>query len=280
MDVDEILRAAARRRFAQVVDPALGQGIALGEAAACLAAEEQPGTDPSVVLGMLDGLAEGLHVPADLPEVQRVARLGHHLFEALGFGGDLDDYGDPANSFLDRVIERRKGLPILLSVVVIEVGRRVGVTIDGVGFPGHFLVRPRDVDPPFFIDPYHQGRIVRPDELGARLDAMTGGQRRDLLEPVGPREILLRMNRNLKQAWLEKRDVHAVLRAIERLLLLDPGLVDERRDRALLLGQLGRLDTAISELEAWLRLHPDAPESDRLRQHLARLLARRSKASG
>ena len=275
MPVEEHLRAAARARFAQLAQGA-DADLALDEAAAWLAAEDQPGTEAALTLAALDELAAGLSVPPQADVFQQMARLVHHLFSHHGMTGDEEDYGNPHNSYLDRVLERRRGLPILLSVVVMEVGRRVGVDIDGIGFPGHFLVRPRKAEPPFFLDPFHGGRIVRLDELQVRLQGMGGGtvgaaQAGAWLAPVSARQILLRMNHNLKNSFLERRDLHGVLRAVERLLLLDPGQWAERRDRALILGQLGRRRAAITELNAYLEAFPLGPEADRLREHLARL---------
>lgn len=276
--VQEELRTAARAAFAELCrlqDP----DFPLDQAAAWLAAEEDPGADAAAMLGALDELARGLHVPEGEDPFRQVARLSHHLFTELGFRGDEEDYGNPENSLLHRVVERRRGLPILLSVLTIEIGRRVGVPIEGIGFPGHFLVRHRDADPPFYLDPFHQGKILRRERVELRLEEITGplsAASAALLAPVSPRQVLVRMNRNLKNSYLERRDLHGVLRAIERLLLLDPSLSDERRDRALLLGQLGRYDVAIAEIEAWLERFPQAQEADRLRAHLAKLVARRA----
>ncbi len=270
--MDEQLRAAARAAFAALVRVD-GDDLDLAQAAALVAAEEQPGVDAAEVVGALDGLATGLFIPPDDDIVVKVARLNHHLFETLGFRGDEDDYHAPDNSLLDRVIQRRRGLPILLSLVAMEVGRRVGVPLDGIGFPGHFLVRPRGADPAFYVDAFAGGRILREELLTVRLPE--GGDA--ALDAVTDRQLLLRLNRNLKQSYLQRRDVAGVLRACERLLLLDPTLLGERRDRALLLGQLGRLDAAITELTAYLDHIPDGREAQALRQHLAKLISRRLK---
>ncbi|RME22516.1 MAG: hypothetical protein D6798_15625 [Deltaproteobacteria bacterium] len=271
--MDEQLRAAARSAFAALVTGD-GDDFDLGRAAALVAAEERPGVDAAEVVGQLDELAAELYIPPDDDIVVKVARLNHHLFEEAGFRGDAREPDAPDNSLLHRVLERRRGLPILLSLVAMEVGRRVGVELDGIGFPGHFLVRPRGADPPFYIDPFGGGRILRQDLLAIELPEGMGP---GVLRPVTARQLLVRLNRNLKHSYLRRRDPAGVLRACERLLVLDPSLAGERRDRALLLGQMGRLDVAIAELTAYLEGLPAGREADALRRHLARLIARRLK---
>lgn len=280
--MEEALRAAARADFAGLAQGP-DEALDLGLAAALMAAEEQPGHDAAITMAALDALASGLHIPGGDAPIQKVARLNHYLFVEHGFHGSREDYSDPGNSFLDQVLQRRTGLPILLSLLMIEVGRRVGVEIDGIGFPGHFIVRPRDVDPVFYVDPFHEGRILRQDVIELKLQDVMGvgvgaAQAGAALAPVNSRQILIRMNRNLKNSYMERRDVNGILRACERLLLLDPGLLEERRDRALLLGRLGRFDTAIAELSAWIERYPDRPETDELKKHLGKLKARKRMA--
>jgi regulator of sirC expression with transglutaminase-like and TPR domain len=230
-------------RFAGVVQ---GSSVPLDLATALVAAHEQPGVDPDRLAGELDELAGGLHIPPAAAPLEQIARVNHHLFVTHGFVGDEERYDDPRNSCLNRVLERRKGLPILLCVVMIEVARRVDVAIDGVGFPGHFVVSPRVAETRFFVDPFHGGRILRETELLARLprlfgipmEAITNPQQH--LRPVSARELLVRVNVNLKHSWLHRDDAEGALRAVDRLIALDPSNPAEHRDRRILQAQLGR----------------------------------------
>jgi len=259
--------------FADLVDRA-GPDVPLDRAAAVLAAEEQPGVDPGSVLTALDDLAARVRIPAGAPLVERVARLNHLLFTECGFAGDDETYDDPRNSLLDQVLDRQRGLPILLSVLTIEVGRRVGLALDGVAFPAHFLVAPTHAQPRFFVDPFHQGQILRREHLVQRLSAMFGGRgvsEADLdrfTAAATPREILIRLNNNLKGSHLRRQELPGVLRCIDRLLALDATLMTERRDRGWVLARLGRVDEAVDDLETYLLVHPTARDADMVRQHL------------
>lgn len=223
-----------------------GDEIPLDLGAAAVAAAEQPGLDPREVLAALDEVAAGLRIPKGASVFEAVARLNHHLFLERGFHGDRDEYDAPENSFLDRVIERRRGLPILLSILYVEVGRRAGFALHGVGFPGHFVAAPTHARPPFFVDPFHGGRIQRPEALLARLAEMTGDPLpkgttwHPVLDPVHGRQVLIRVFHNLKAAYLRRGQLEDALRAVDRLVLLDPEAESPRRARAALLQRLGR----------------------------------------
>ena len=174
--------------------------------------------------------------------------LAVYLFDELDFHGNERDYTDPRNSYLDCVLDRRLGIPITLSILMMEVGRRRDVTLDGIGMPGHFLVGARDGR---YYDAFHRGR--RLDADGAR--ALFTAMRDDVpfldeyLAPVGTRAILARVLANLLRAFVDRAPVSAVWAA--RLRLLIPGLTpSERREVAVLLGSLGRFAEAANELEA------------------------------
>ncbi|HEX9260495.1 MAG TPA: transglutaminase-like domain-containing protein [Acidimicrobiales bacterium] len=208
------------QRFAQVL--ALPDAaVPLDEAALLVAACAKPGLDVAHGLARLDDLAAGVRVPT-------LDGLVDHLFRRLGFTGDSDNYYDPRNSFLDDVIERRLGLPIALSVLTMEVGRRIGVPLWGVGMPGHFLLRDK-VDPRVFIDPFHGGQQL--DERGCRrlYLAMRGpGAAWDssFLNPVERRSIVARMLANLKSFYEQAGDEDA-LAWVLRLRLAIPGSTDD-----------------------------------------------------
>lgn len=259
-------------------------GEALDRLTAEIAVEEAAARGETLsVSALLDGfdrLARGVRMPPrfDLPEA--IARLNLHLFQTEGFGPAGDDYGAPASSLLDQVFARRRGLPILLSVVYLEVARRVGVELDGVGFPGHFLVASRDHEPRFFLDPYHQGRILDRARLRSQLDRL---RRRPIgepefeqaLRPVGAAHIRIRMNNNLKGAHLRADDLEGAIRASVRMLAVAPHLQGEQRELALMRLHQGRREEAVGGLETYLAAWPTAPERADLEALLEDLRASR-----
>jgi len=257
-----------------------GEDLPLELGAAYVAAEEQPGIDPFAILAELDSLGQRLRLPPGAGLVERVARLNHLLHVELGLQGDVDTYDDPRNSLLDQVLERRKGLPILLCVIAIAVGRRAGLTLAGIAVPSHFLVSPADAVPRFYLDPFHGGDVLREEHLERRLSAMFGGgpvgaeRFARYTRPASPRQILVRLNNNLKGSYLRRTDLAGVLRCIDRMLLLDPGLLPERRDRGWVLARLDRVPEAIDELESYLVACPCARDAQMVRDHLDELRTR------
>jgi len=251
-----------------------GDNPPLDRACALLAAEEQPGVLPERIVSRLDIIGEQIHVPDGANLFEAVARINHYLFEKLGLQGDSDDYDHPRNSMLDQVLDRRKGLPILLSVVYIELARRAGVAVDGVAFPGHFLVSPQPRDGArerFYLDPFHGGEILSCSRLSSRLNKM-GARRVDrYLAPSSSRFILIRIHNNLKRAYLQRDNLSGALRCVERLLLLDPADQQERRDRGLLLARIGEDRAAAGELELYLQKNPEAPDKALIAQQIALL---------
>jgi regulator of sirC expression with transglutaminase-like and TPR domain len=231
---------AARARFAALVARP-DEEIPLDEAAMLIAAHARPELDVAAELGRIDDLAAGCKEPT-------LDGLTHHLFDELGFQGNTEHYQDPDNSYLDQVLRRRLGIPITLSVLTMEVGRRLGVVLDGIGMPGHFLVRHRG-EPATFLDPFGGGR--RLDVAGCRaLFTSLGGTGWDesYLAPVGARAILTRMLLNLQGLFLPA-DLRSAAWVLE-LRLTIPGLaVAERLGLARALGSLGRFARAAAELD-------------------------------
>lgn len=240
--------------------------IPLDEAVLLIAAVAQPGLDVGVQLERLDALA------ASCPDAS-LAGLRRHLFEDLGFAGNREGYADPKNSYLDQVLDRRLGIPISLSVLTIEVGRRIGLDLTGVGMPGHFLVGAGS-DPPTFVDPFNGGAVLDEDGCEAVFRNLggTGPFLGSYLAPTGPRAILSRMLANLQRAFLpaELRSAAWVL----ELRLAIPGLpAEERRDLARALGSLGRVTTGAAELDRVAAAFPQ-DEAERLRAEATALRAR------
>ncbi|HEY8526078.1 MAG TPA: transglutaminase-like domain-containing protein [Acidimicrobiales bacterium] len=230
-------------RFAELVrGPEEECRIDLG--AFLIAAHARRDLDIDEQLARLDELAMGCATPT-------IDGLCEHLFGNLGFQGDTEDYKNPRNSLLDVVLDRRKGIPITLSVVVIEVGRRLGLELKGVGMPGHFLVRDA-YDPEVFIDPFHRVQLNRSDceKLFTVLHGSSARFQERFLEPVGPRAIMARMVTNLQRSFVGQGDRAGALWA-QCLRVVVPGAtVGDRRQLAALLAANGRFDAAAQELEA------------------------------
>jgi len=195
----------------------------------------------------------------------RIDALNRLLFEDEGFSGNTERYEDPRNSFLNDVLERRTGIPISLSVVYLDVARRAGLIVEGVNFPGHFLVRhrtgpaspdgPRDI----IVDPFHQGAQLSEADCRQLLRRHLGEEAafdRRLLAPAGKRQILARMLHNLKRLYVSMRSFPQARDAVELLLALDPHAPVELRDRGLLSYHLGDFPSALRDLEQYLRTVP------------------------
>lgn len=269
MDPDPSLRS-----FAQEVGRADGE-IDLARGALLIARIDAPDLDVSKYLGRLDELAAQAPAGAHRGDpIQRLHRLREYVFEELGFSGNHEDYYDPRNSFLNEVLDRRLGIPITLAVTLIEIGRRVGLSLEGVGLPGHFIVRMEVADSRILLDPFDGGGVLTPD---ACLDLVERavGRRVPLGEtafrPVGHREILSRMLRNLKGAYWQRTEWAQVVRVIDRLLLVDPAAGAERRDRGVALAQLGEYGPGAADWERYLTDFPNAPDGEKVRGHLRRV---------
>jgi regulator of sirC expression with transglutaminase-like and TPR domain len=244
--------------------------IDLARAALTFAQDAYPELDPAVYLAQLDDWAAIIRPEVDAgsthPPFQPVSDL---LFERLGFSGNESDYYDPRNSYLNDVIERRTGLPIALSALYLEVGWRVGLNLNGVGLPGHFIVRCDQVDRTWFIDPFRRGRIL--DEADcARLTAeATGGSlpfSHSLLRPSSRREILTRMLNNLKAVYIQREALEQARPVIERLIELNPRSAENMRDLGLVHFRLGTYRLAVSLLETYFALDPNAEDIESIRQ--------------
>ncbi len=248
----------------------------LARAALLVAAESDPRVDIDGQLHTLDSWAAELRarLEPDWNNLQKLARLRNFVFEELGFRGDHQDYFSPSNSLLHEVMERRLGVPLTLSIIFMELGWRIGIPFEGVGFPGHFLVRltgePRDL----VLDPFNHARTMHEEDCRQLLREVTGGRLEfdgRLLASVTKRDIITRLLLNLKGAYLRAHQDEGALAAVERLLLLHPEDMDEVRDRGLLLFRLRRYGPALESLGAYLAARPQAPDRDSIAQHAATL---------
>ena len=272
--VDE---SPARRRFAELIGRPV---VPLAEAALAIAEEEYPALDRVAYLHRIDDLAAAVRarLPADHGAASALRALRAVLFTEGGFRGNAEDYYDPRNSFLNEVLDRRVGIPITLSVLYIEVAARIGFQVDGVGFPGHFLVKHVAGQREIFVDPFRGGEVLSADDCAARYQAVAPGRALDPrhLEAVGPLPILARMLRNLERIYAGRRDPVRSLWVVDRLLLLAPDDVATRRDRGLVEARLGASAAAIADLEAYLAAHPGAADAGELRALVGRLRTRGS----
>ncbi len=270
-----------RRAFARSVH--VGRpSLALDQAALLIAAEERPELDVAHYLRRLDEFAEDVRVELgdELDPYLIVGTLNRVLFKRLGFRGNADEYLDPANSFLDQVIDRRLGIPITLSIVYMEVARRLGLPVVGVSFPGHFLVSYQAAEERLVIDCFRGGEIVRPRHCQARLDTMFGGKvrfRPGFLDPCPPRALISRLLSNLKTLYWRRNDYRRALAASERLILVNPNSAEEYRDRGVLRAHLNDFAAAVPDLEHYLELAPEAPDAPRVRLLANRLRVKNSR---
>ncbi|HZH89090.1 MAG TPA: tetratricopeptide repeat protein [Pyrinomonadaceae bacterium] len=270
----KLLMVDARRRFARLVAQPEAS-IELAHAALLVAAEERPGLDVEHYRARLYelGLAARERIER-AGEPNAVVTLNKFLFEELGFAGNQSDYYDPRNSLLSDVLDRRKGIPITLSLVYMEVGRRAGVRVEGIGLPGHFIVRAEAAEgEPVLVDPFN-GKVVDADDCQERLDTLYGGQAplADAhLQAVPTREILARLLRNLKGIYAQAGLYRRALSVIERILLVAPHALEERRDRGALLAQLGRYSEAIVDIEAYLTGAHNPPDAERVTEQLKQM---------
>jgi regulator of sirC expression with transglutaminase-like and TPR domain len=206
-----------------------------------------------------------------------MAAINHHLFEELGYTGNHAEYYDPRNSYLNEVFERRLGNPISLAFVQMEVARRLGLPLDGVSFPGHFLVRLPVDDGVLVMDPFNRGRPLDEHELRDRARPHLGGESPDdealyqILHPASHRAMLMRMLRNLHGSYAESEDWERAVRCADRILRLSPDNSEALRDRGLGYAKLGHRHGARADLGRYLQLYPRAADAGSLRERLVDL---------
>lgn len=251
-------------------------GIGLAEGALLIAAEEQGGVDEEAALATLSDLARAATSAARGSATRdRALGLTRFLHEEAGFRGNEADYYDPANSYLDQVLSRRTGIPLTLSMVLIEVGARLRLPLEGVGFPGHFLVRAPGAGG-LLLDPF-SGRPADDAFCRAHIRSLFG-QKAEVeavhLRTATPRQMLVRMLGNLKQIYGHRDRPERALACSERILLLMPGSAHEIRDRGLLLEALECFGPAVADFERFLALAPDDESAEGIREHLAALRSR------
>lgn len=245
----------------------------LTEAAILIGLTEEPGAELEEVQRELAALGARARarVPAQGPALARLRRLSAFLFDEEGFAGNEGDYYEVANSCIHRVVERRLGIPITLSIVLIEVGRHVGLSLAGVGFPTHFLVTLEE-GPPVFVDAFHHGHILGYEECRALFEAAVGGRvpfDERYLRPASTRYILTRMLQNLKVVHLRDGSTERAIRALDQILALSPEALEARRERGLLRVRARDYRGAIDDLQEYIARCPTARDLSLIQLALA-----------
>ena len=250
--------------------------IDLARSALLVAAENDPTLDVEAELAKLDAWADelGRRLDPSWNNLQRLARLRSYMYEELGFKGDVQGYYSPENSLLHSVMTRRLGIPLTLSIVFMEIGWRLGIPFEGVGFPGHFLVRLTGEPGDLLLDPYDHAVSVHEEDCRRMIEMTTGGTvpyDPSMIRSLGKRDMIARLLFNLKVACLKAGDDAGALSAVERLLLLHPDDPPELRDRGLLLYRMDRYREARGALRAYLEARPRALDREVIERHLAAL---------
>ena len=271
------MTSSTRRRLAREVRRSDAD---LAELALCICAERDPDLDVDTALLRVDALADGLltsgtltgEAPAD------AEALAAYLAGTHGFTGDDEDYHDPDNGLLDAVLDRRRGMPITLSVLYVAVARRVRIPAWGIAQPGHFYVGIGTPDRTTVLDPFHDGQVVEAEELAARLRAATAGRvefTRAHLRPAGPAVTIRRILNNLTRDFTNRGLLHHALWTVECKLVLPNALADDHRARGELLSHLGQYGQAALAFETYLaEAGEHAVDADEVRNQAVRARAK------
>ena len=238
--------------------------IDLAKTALLIASVEYTELDIEKQLGLLDSLAAvaNRRIGDEPDPLARVNRLTEYLFDEVGFSGNQDDYYDPGNSLLNDVLARRVGIPITLCLICIEVGRRVGIPLVAIGMPGHLLIRHQEIEE-WYIDPFNGGILISRDECAQRLMEISENRIRwnsSYIAPIGNREFVARMLRNLKGIYLDQKDYPRALDMLDRLVIIQPKAEQELRDRGVVHYRLERYEDALNDFENYLDC--SAPSQD------------------
>jgi len=253
----------SRQVFAELA--ALDESVfPLDRAALAIALEEYPDLNMESYLSQLDTLAARVEVLAgyDRSPLNVLESLNEVLFIQEGLRGNTEDYYDPRNSFLNAVLETKNGIPISLSVIYLEVARRINFEMKGVGFPSHFIVKYSGPEREILVDPFNLGRFLTTKDCQELLDRVYGGSvqmQPIFLQAMEKKGIVSRMLYNLKGIYYQKEEQQKALNVVEQILLLNPGTLSEIRDRGLLYMQTSLFAKALADLEFYLS-HAPAPE--------------------
>ena len=259
--------------FVALVSPEIAdENVDVLRAALTYARSEYPALDVEKYVARVDLLASGIRsvLPADANAHEILNTINRVLFEEEKFRGNRTDYYDPRNSYLNEVLDRRLGIPITLSVLYMEVARRVGVPVFGVGMPGHFLLKHYDVGGhETFIDPFSGGHLLNHTECEVRMEEVYDGQiqmQRQFLNSVRNRQILTRMLNNLRSIYISGRSFRKALTIVDFIVSLHPRSPEDIRQRALLRYNEGMLRLAAEDLDEYVRIAPDASDAEEMKE--------------
>ncbi len=260
------------------------QELNLGLGALLIAKDEYPDLAIDAYIAELDSIAQGVAVnlPSDASDVRKVYALNEHLFTTLAFEGNVQAYADPRNSYLNDVLDRRLGIPITLSVVYMEVARRLGLRLHGVSFPGHFLLKIQTSDGTIVIDPFFKGALLSREDLVQRLAAVFGDDPpadmvNRYLAAADTHEILARMLRNLRAIFLAEERFDRALSAADAILQLLPDSGQEFRERGHIYRELDCFGAAADDYARYLQLVPHTSDREQIRERWRELERLRSR---
>jgi regulator of sirC expression with transglutaminase-like and TPR domain len=262
----------ARQRFIQEIQQPETQ-INLAKTALYIAQEQYPEIEPEEYLNALDTMASEVleRLPQQRYPLRVIQTINHYLYEDLGFRGNQNHYYDPKNSYFNEVIDRRTGIPITLSLVYLELSKRIDFPMVGIGMPGHFLIRPEFEEAGIYVDAFNQGEILFVEDCVTRLTEIYQKPMQmqpEFLVTVTPYQFLGRMLMNLKVIYFNQGKIELALGVIERILLLFPDSPHQRRDRGIMYYHLQRWREAQQDLENYLEILPTAQDTAIIRQIL------------
>jgi len=261
------------QEFAALVSPEIeDEQIDLLKASLTIAKLEYPELDVEDYRRRVGALADRVkaRVGRLTDSLETLSIINEVLFGDEGFKGNAGDYYDPKNSFFNDVLDRKLGIPITLSVLYMEVARRAGIPVFGVGMPGHFLLKFYEVDGrELFLDAYNSGRLLSPEDCQEKLTEIYNGQiplDAKFLSPVSRRQILTRMLNNLRSIYMTNRLLKKALAVIDLILVIYPRSSDDVKQRAMLRYQLGHLHAAADDLDEYVKMVPEASDAEEMKQ--------------
>jgi len=248
------------------------QDIRLAEAALYIASDEYPKIDIHAYLTQLDKWSSTLKKEVlRKPGRSRLDVLNDLLFDKMQFSGNIDNYYDPKNSYLNNVIDSRKGIPISLSVIYLELAWNLGLDATGVGFPGHFLVKIKDRGKVVYVDAFYRGRVMSLNDCVEFWNDISEGElefQDSFLSSMNKHQILIRMLRNLKGIYLEQKSYRKLICVMDKLVILNPHLPEEVRDRGIIYYQMQAHRLALKDFEGYLSIAPESEDGEVIHQYI------------
>jgi regulator of sirC expression with transglutaminase-like and TPR domain len=260
------------KRYFELLVKKPEEQIQLAEAALYIARDEYPQISITGYLSQLKQWSAALKKEASRkPKTSRLDLLNDLLFQQMQFSGNIENYYDPKNSFLNDVIDSRKGIPISLSVIYLELAWSLGLDAAGIGFPGHFLVRVNHQGNTVYVDTFYKGRILSELDCVEFWNDISEGEvefQHSFLTQMNKHQILVRMLRNLKGIYLEQKTYKKVLRVMDKLIVMNPHLPEEVRDRGIIYYQIQGFRHALKDFETYLSVVPHADDAGIIQQYV------------